>query len=248
MKDALSTMYGDLELAVGRLKLISAHDTLILLKSCLGGPKLQFILHTSPCCGHSVLAQFDDLLRSAVTKIYNTALTDDQWIQASLPVWSGGLGVRSVSKLASTAFLASAAGTRTLQAQILRNSLTADEDMSAPLNHWLSLSDLPAGDFLPVGSQRVLDSVVVCHSFQSPVNNQTTQYHRARLLASDVAHSGDWLHVVPISTCGRRLSDEAIRVAVGLRLFSEICKPYYCICAGALVDTCGSHARTILQT
>ena len=58
-----------------------------------------------------------------------------------------------MSKLASTAFLAFAAGTRTLQAQILRNSLAADEDMSAPLNHWQSLSDLPADDVLPAGSQ-----------------------------------------------------------------------------------------------
>jgi len=146
-----------------------------------------------------------------------------------------------VSKLTSTAFLDSAAGTRTSQAQILRNSLATDEDMSGPLNHWLSLSGLPAGDFLPVDSQRVFNSVVVCHIFKSLVNNRTTQYHRARLLASAAAHSGDWLHAVPISACGLLLSDEAISVAVGLRLDSELCQPYYCIC-GALVDTCGSHA------
>jgi len=113
--------------------------------------------------------------------------------------------------------------------------------MSAPFHHWLSLPGHPASDVLPVGSQRVLDSVVFCHIFKSLVSNQTTQYHRVRLLASAAAHSGDWLHVVPISTCGRRLSDEAIRVAVGLRLGSEICQSYYCIC-GALVDTRASHA------
>ena len=167
MDDSLSVLYGYLEVAVEKLQLISAHDALILFKSCLGGPKLQYVLRTSPCCGHSILTQFDDLLhRSAVTKICNTSLTDDQWIQASLPVWPGGLGVRSVSKLASTAFLASAAGTRTLQAQIRRKSLAADEETSAPLNHWQSLSGLPAGDVLPVGSQRVLDSVVVGHIFE----------------------------------------------------------------------------------
>ena len=66
-------------------------------------------------------------------------------------------------------FLDSAAGTRTLQAQILWNSLAADEDMSAPLNHWQSLAGLPAGDVLPVGSQRVLDSIVVGHFFESLV-------------------------------------------------------------------------------
>jgi len=110
MNDALSAMYGDLELAIERLKLISAHDALILLKSCLGGPKFQYILRTSPCCGHSVLAQFDDLRRSAVTKICNTALTDDQWIQASLPVWSGVWGFEDCPSLHQRLFLASAAG------------------------------------------------------------------------------------------------------------------------------------------
>jgi len=55
----------------------------------------------------------------------------------------------------------------------------ADATMNAPLNHWLSLSGLPASDVLPSGSQRVLDSVVVDHIFQSLVNTQTTQYHRA---------------------------------------------------------------------
>jgi len=79
-------------IAVESLQLISAYDALIRLKSCLGGPKLQYVLHTSSIsCGHSILTQFDDLMQSAVTKICNTSLTsDDQWIQASLPVWSGG--------------------------------------------------------------------------------------------------------------------------------------------------------------
>ena len=42
LNDSLSALYGDLEVAVERLQLISAHDTFILLKSCLGGPKLMF--------------------------------------------------------------------------------------------------------------------------------------------------------------------------------------------------------------
>ena len=79
------------------------------------------------------------------------------------------------------------------------------EDTSAPLNHWQSLSGLPAGDVLPVGSQKVLDSVVVGHIFESLVNNQTTRYHRARLLAAAAALSGDWLHAVPIFVSGLRL-------------------------------------------
>jgi hypothetical protein len=238
MDDILSTLYEDLRLAVDRLQLISAHDALVLLKICLGGPKLQYVLRVSPCCDHPLLGQFDDLLRLALTKTCNIALNDDQWTQASLPVWSGGLGVRSVCMLASSAFLASAAGTLSLQSQILRNTKATVEDTSTSSKHWLGIS---GEDSLPAGNQRVLDSIVVKHTFQTLLETQTTQYHRARLLAAAAAHSGDWLHAVPISSCGLRLNNEALRVAVGLRLGAELCQPYRCIC-GASVDTRGSHA------
>jgi len=161
-------------------------------------------------------------------------------------VWSGGLGVRGVSQLASSAFLASAAGTLDLQALILRNSPAADDDTDIALNQWRSLAGLSESDSRPVGSQRVLDSIMVGHIFQSLLGNQTTQYHKARLLAAAADHSGDWLHAVPISACGLRLTDESIRVAVGLRLGSELCKPFHCTC-DTLVDAHGSHALSCMR-
>ena len=124
-------------------------------------------------------------------------------------------------------FLAYAAGTLTLQAQILRNTLAADEDTCTSLNHWLSLYGLSAGDSLPIGNQRVLDSAVVAHTYKSVLNSQTSQFNRARLLAAAAAHSGDWLQAVPISACGLHLSDESLRVADGLRLCSEICQSFH---------------------
>jgi hypothetical protein len=241
MDDILSTLLDNLKQAVDRLQLITAHDALVLLKTCLGGPKLQYILRASPCCEHPLLAQFDEQLRSALTKTCNIALTDDQWTQASLPVWSGGLGIRSVSMLASSAFLASAAGTLPLQTQILRNTLAADENTRASLKHWLSISGLADEDSPPAGNQRVLDSIIVNHAFQTLLSCHTDKYHQARLLAAKSAHSGDWLHAIPISSCGLRLNNEAVRVAVGLRLGTELCQPYKCSC-GASVDTRGSHA------
>ena len=65
------------------------------------------------------MLKFDELLRSAVSLISNSALSDDQWLQASLPIKDGGLGVRRVSSLATPAFLASAASTLPLQSRIL---------------------------------------------------------------------------------------------------------------------------------
>jgi len=43
---------------------------------------------------------------------------------------------------------------------------------------------------------------------------------RASFLAASSQHSGDWLFALPIASCGLRLDDEAVRVAVGLRLGS----------------------------
>ena len=140
MEDAISTSHEELSRAVNRLQLISSHDALVLLKNCLGGPKLQHVMRTSPCCDHPKLSEFDDLLRTAVNKNCNVSQSNDQWTQASLPVRSGGLEVRSVSKLASSAFLASAASTLSLQTLILQKCQADVVDNSASLLNWQSLS------------------------------------------------------------------------------------------------------------
>ena len=63
---------------------------------------------------------------------------------------------------------------------------------------------------------------------------------QARLLAATSAHSGDWLHALPLSGCGLRLDDRAVHIAAGLRLGANICKPHQCPC-GATVDAEGPH-------
>ena len=135
--------------------------------------------------------------------------------------------------------MASAAGTRPLQTVILQKCSIADEDINASLISWTSLAHTPAN--LHECSQRVWDSAVVDQSFQTLFNSQSEPYHRARLLAAAAIHSGDWLHALPIFACGLRLNDEAVRVAVGLRLGTDICQPHQCVC-GSIVDVRGSHA------
>jgi hypothetical protein len=63
---------------------------------------------------------------------------------------------------------------------------------------------------------------------------------KATFLAASAAHSGDWLFALPITSCGLRLDDETVRVAVGLRLGLNLCAPHNCRC-GALVDAMGLH-------
>ena len=94
----------DIEWSVERLSLMQAHDALCLQNKALAMPKLQYILRTSPCAGNPLLSTFDGVLCNDLSKILNIKLNDSQWIQASLPVQMGGLGVRRTCMLAPSAF------------------------------------------------------------------------------------------------------------------------------------------------
>ena len=121
---ALAGRCSDLARATSRLRLLSAHDALLILTHSLSAPKLLYTLRCSPCSDHPGLDEFDHLLRAALTIIMNFEIDDLAWIQASLPVVAGGLGVRSVTLLAPSAFLASAAATLELQTCCFHVALT----------------------------------------------------------------------------------------------------------------------------
>ena len=64
-----------------------------------------------------------------LSTILNVDLDNDSaWLQATLPVRAGGLGIRRAVQLASSAYLASAAGCSALIQEILPLSLLANPD------------------------------------------------------------------------------------------------------------------------
>src|SRR5215469_10085395 len=67
----------------------------------------------------SFIADIDSILRSCVTRIRNTDLSDDQWAQACLPIKAGGLGIRCAVQLAPSAYLAAFCATADLLSRIL---------------------------------------------------------------------------------------------------------------------------------
>ena len=200
-----------------------------------------YTLRSSPCSGCPELDTFDGLLRSSLSSITNVAIDGPAWVQATLPVRNGGLGVRSVALLAPSAFLASAAATRGLQDRLLQggDGLT-DPAIEHALDIWSARHNVEA----PIGAERSKQANWDLASIQLGTAGLDAhfqdQHHRARLLAVRADHSGDWLHAWPISSCGLRLDDEAIRVAVGLRLGVNLCAPHACPC-GAQVDARGNH-------
>jgi len=66
----------------------------------------------------------------------------------------------------------------------------------------------------------------------------------ARFLTAAASHSSDWLLALPVTSCGLRLDDESVRVAVSMHLGINLCEPHVCRGCGSQVDARGLHCFT----
>ena len=110
------------QLLVGdRLGNLHMHDGITIQRHSLSIPKLLRILCTSSAFSSPLLESWDHLMMAIISRITNMNFKqgDASWSQATLPVNSGGLGFRSASKLAPSAFWASADGVSELTRQLL---------------------------------------------------------------------------------------------------------------------------------
>jgi len=115
----------DLARACDRLNSLRAQDALILLRSYFSAPRVMHLIRFSPSSNHPALSNFD-ILKVSIQRFTNCDFSDLQWIQASLPVRDGRLGIRRKASLELPAFLASAASTLSLQAGILSSCTPSD--------------------------------------------------------------------------------------------------------------------------
>ena len=231
----------DLSRATNRLAKIQAHDGLVILQHATGAPNLTHILRASPCADNPALLEFDNVLRQSLSRISNCALSDKAWLQATLPVSRGGLGIRSVSRLAPSAFLASAAATSVLQSMLLPSSFCIpDPEVSRVTALWSAKCAGQPQQLPTIIRQATLVEQVDCKVMADISLSCTDQKDQARWLACQNKCSGEWLKAIPITSCGLRLDDEAIRIAIGLRLGTNLCIPHPCPC-GAAVDVSGVH-------
>ena len=227
------------------LNLLSAHDAFTLLRSSLAIPKLLYLLRTAPCFGLDSLSEFDSVLVDALSKITNTPLTlsSPSWLQASLPVKFGGLGIRSAVDIAPSAFLASAHSTAPLVSSILQSSFPLRSPfVSSALSLWSrNVPDVhpPSGD--NATRQKAWDTPGVELASRRLLEGAQDCQDRARLLAASCGESGAWLNALPLSSVGLRLDDDSLRIAVGLRLGTPLCGPHQCCNCGEEVDITGRH-------
>ena len=227
-----------LEQAMVDMRRLPTQGALMLIRSCFGAARLTFLLRTTQCWEHPLLRTMDEQMRSGLEAIVNIRLSDIQWTQATLPIREGGLGIRRLQMLASSAYLASAASARNLGSAILQSEdwqdAFKDEILSA------RRTTLPSGALETITAQKVWDRPLIEKDISEVWASATDPLNRARLGAVTSAHAGDWMAAFPIASCGLCLTDEAVRVAIGLRLGLDLCEPHQCQC-GVTTDKGGHH-------
>jgi hypothetical protein len=225
-----------------RLKGLKAHDAFYLLRNCFSLPKLQYMLRCSPCFTSSVIARYDDCIRSTLECLLNVQLADNAWMQASLPVSAGGLGVRTADQIVLPGFLSSMIGCTDLCQKLLPirlHSITGklDRHFIDACEQWKRRTPaIPPFDC----RQKKWDLPLVDATLSLLLNTAPNQAAVARLSAVSAQHAGAFLNAIPIKAIGTRMDDKSLRIAIALRLGAPVCAEHQCIC-GATVDINGLH-------
>ena len=162
-------------------------------------------------------------------------------MQATLPVKHGGLGIRKATDIALPAYFSSLAASVDLANRILgMENLRVDTSMDLEAkSQWEAKSrntEMPA----EATSQQAWDREITNQTYLNLVEGSESVMDLARLKAATGNCSGAWLEAIPIPCLGTRLEDEAVRIAVSLRLGCQICVPHTCLCSSA-VDSNGLH-------
>ncbi|KAI5631689.1 hypothetical protein NE865_15601 [Phthorimaea operculella] len=225
-----------------RLRSLSAHIAMTLLRSCFAVPKINYFLRTVPTWLCPVEVQgFDGALKDAVERILNVSLSVTQWEQAALPIRHGGLGIRRAVDVGLPAFIASAHGVVNLVTNILPlNGDRANIPFTAgAMEAWTTIHTTAVVPDTPeaqrswdqIGAKRILDQLI-----EGAIGSDL-----ARLRAVSQPESGAWLHALPSPHIGTLLDGDSLRVAVALRLGCDVCEKHLCIC-GSMVEANGHHA------
>ena len=245
ISEAILEKTRNLRIMGDRLQHLQAHDAFLLLHHSIAIPKLLYTLRTSPCFLSPELSEYDSLLRSIASNLFNIHFqnNDPARIQASLPVNHGSLGIQSARQLAPSAFLASAAASSTLAHVILPSHLhtipyTIKDEA---LLHWAQGHEQPPPPAEVSHKQKSWDSPRIEAAVEFLMDNAPDTRSCARLLAATTKESGAWLNILPISSLKLRMDDESIWVAVGLRLGTSLCQPHSCNLCGAEVDHLATH-------
>lgn len=165
-------------------------------------------------------------------------LNHTEWVQSSLPVNYGGLGIRSLLDISLPAFLSSVYGVLDIVSTLI-NLRDNDIDV-AYFAEAISMWSIVNNDSTPENprSQFHWDQINIERIASEITFTDDTEQFRFHLLQNKM--SGGWLNVVPSPNIGTLMNNDVFRTCVGLRLGTKICHPFVCAC-GIAVDSLGRH-------
>ena len=230
-------------------RLEDPHTEYALLRNCFALPKLSYLMRAvDPRHHQGSLVRFDTFVRKALEETLRVPLLDHQWMQATLPVSAGGLGLRSAERHAACAYTASLAASADIMEEI-RGKASDMEEMV----HWhAGLIRGLAGE----EDEEELTPAVVLASSQKILSHRVDQHYskllndrvvdergKARLNSLTVRRAGDWLNTIPVKALGLHLRPREFTVAVkyrlGVRVYTESGP---CTACGEDSDVYGDHA------
>ena len=215
------------------------HMEYTLLRYCFSFPKIAFALRSVDTTNHQdLLKRFDEAVRTALEGILGSPLTHAQWLQASLPISQGGLGLRLASNHASAAYLSSVSAASPLVQEIRqrqdREDLQDDHislPSTTPPSLRAAMQELQThlGDPLTYeevasSSQKSLSYLVDANSAACLLEETVDVREVARLKCVAREGAGDWLCALPCKSLGLHLRRSefvaAARYRLGLQVFS----------------------------
>ena len=201
-------------------------------------------MHTSPCfLQNDFLEHYDKLLRNSLCKVANVKMEDNQVLQAVLPAAKGGLGVSSARLLALSAFLVSQEGAKNALSEIFGLE-HVDGTYDDALKRWFKL-----------GKIEMAPENQILKNWTEPIFDSETADLILRLEPTDVKRINafqdrfgfQWLKVIPCNNLRLKLSNQQLRIAIGLRLGSKICKRHKCVCGKDVTEN-GWHSLSCLKS
>ena len=217
-----------------------------LLRSCLSTCKIGHLLRTIPLSvADEQLQHFNVGLRSTLSQILRCSIPDKSWLQSTLPLLLGGLGLLESQCVAPAAFFASCHNSHALVAQLLHcdtdiifhlpDEFDTSERLKQLLHNWVP----PVDNITQRSIQDLFDRVQL-----SKLLANCNLRDMARLnMQSKGLHTQAWLQAVPNPNLGLTLTSFEISVVLrywlGIPLFRSSC-PQSCTCRSYL-DQHGDH-------
>ena len=221
-----------------------------LLRSCVGFPKIAFALRTCPPVFlWETLKLFDSQVYNNLSSILGTDMEAQAWLQATLPLSMGGVGITSALSKAIPAFLGSVAQSMNLQRQILQNN------EACPRVHFQECLEL-YNDRVQQDTEMTLERLMKESNPQRTLSieidkvsfaqllSQSSEQSKARILACSSKQSGAWLTVAPNKFLNLDMAPIYFAICMRYRLGVEIHREgEICpVCMDEVLDSSGKHA------